>query len=156
MTSAASLFGAKFTCVWARESGIETAQTRLKDVRGSTALLTSRIDRAAGKPLFTLSARTLTAGRMGSYLGIADILNSDGASPAEDLPKVWRRMAFALLTGAADAPERWLFVREEFGWRLAPAHGWRPNTGAARPMTADGGGRLPQPKIWFGWRPTLL
>lgn len=32
----------------ARESGIETAQTRLKDVRGSTALLTSRIDRAAG------------------------------------------------------------------------------------------------------------
>ena len=35
-------------------------------------------------------------------------------------------------------PERWLFVREEFGWRLAPAHGWRPNTGAARPMTADG------------------
>ena len=122
----------------ARESGIETAQTRLKDVRGSTALLTSRIDRAAGKPLFTLSARTLTAGRMGSYLGIADILNSDGASPAEDLPKVWRRMAFALLTGAADAPERWLFVREEFGWRLAPAHGWRPNTGAARPMTADG------------------
>lgn len=41
---------------------------------------------------------------MGSYLGIADILNSDGASPAEDLPKVWRRMAFALLTGAADAP----------------------------------------------------
>lgn len=49
----------------ARESGIETAQTRLKDVRGSTALLTSRIDRAAGKPLFTLSARTLTAGRMG-------------------------------------------------------------------------------------------
>lgn len=122
----------------ARESGIETAQTRLKDVRGSTALLTSRIDRAAGKPLFTLSARTLTAGRMGSYLGIADIMNSDGASPAEDLPKVWRRMAFALLTGAADAPERWLFVREEFGWRLAPAHGWRPNTGAARPMTADG------------------
>ena len=122
----------------ARESGIETAQTRLKDVRGSTALLTSRIDRAAGKPLFTLSARTLTAGRMGSYLGIADILNSDGASPAEDLPKVWRRMAFALLTGAADAPERWIFVREEFGWRLAPAHGWRPNTGAARPMTADG------------------
>lgn len=122
----------------ARESGIETAQTRLKDVRGSTALLTSRIDRAAGKPLFTLSARTLTAGRMGSYLGIADILNSDGASPAKDLPKVWRRMAFALLTGAADAPERWLFVREKFGWRLAPAHGWRPNTGAARPMTADG------------------
>ena len=60
---------------------------------------------------------------MGSYLGIADILNSDGASPAEDLPKVWRRMAFALLTGAADAPERWLFCAGRI--RLAAGSGPR-------------------------------
>ena len=58
--SAASLFGAKFTCVWARESGIETAQTRLKDV--AEALHPSRaalIEQSCGEAaLHAFSANT--------------------------------------------------------------------------------------------------
>lgn len=121
-----------------RAAGIPSARSRLVDTMGHRALLTSRVDRAEGRPLMTLSARTLLEGRTPSYLGIADILNREGAAPGEDLPDVWMRMAFALLTGAADGPEKWLFTRDEWGWRLAPVHGWMPGAGITRPMSADG------------------
>ena len=63
---------------------------------------------------------------MGSYLGIADILNSDGASPAEDLPKVWRRMAFALLTGQLTPPSGgFLCGKNSAGGWLRPTDGVR-------------------------------
>lgn len=122
----------------ARASGIETQDSRLISTMGSRALLTERADRAGGSPVFTLSGAALMTPRTASYLGLAEILNSGGASPGEDLPKIWKRMAFAFLTGASDAPRKWLFIKEDFGWRLAPAHGWLPSAGMARPMPARG------------------
>ena len=122
----------------ARDCGIHCAATRLTDTMGARALFTEREDRENGAKRFTLSARTLSPERAVSYLGIADILNREGAAPALDLPQVWRRMVFALLTGAEDRGEKWLFYRTELGWRLAKTHGFSPASGAARIMTADG------------------
>ncbi|BBF23248.1 HipA domain-containing protein [Sutterella megalosphaeroides] len=96
-------------------------------------------------PLLTLSASTLIQNgrRTMSYLAMADILNADGAAPSKDLPVLWQRMVFSLLTGGTDRPERWLFVREEFGWRPAPAHDLSPAPDFTdRPITADGVRRL--------------
>lgn len=96
-------------------------------------------------PLLTLSASTLVNNgrRTLSYLAMADILNADGAAPSKDLPVLWQRMVFSLLTGGTDRPERWLFVREDFGWRPAPAHDLSPAPDFTdRPITADGVRRL--------------
>ena len=96
-------------------------------------------------PLLTLSASTLiqSGRRTMRYLAMADILNADGAAPSKDLPVLWQRMVFSLLTGGTDRPERWLFVREEFGWRPAPALDLSPAPDFTdRPITADGVRRL--------------
>lgn len=125
----------------ARDCGIECAGSRLTHASGMRALFTERVDRtedAAHRQRLTLSGATLSPERSLSYLGIAEILNREGAAPAQDLPQVWRRMVFALLTGAEDRGAKWLFHRTQTGWRLAKAHGFSPCAGAPRPMTADG------------------
>ena len=77
-----------------------------------------------------------------SYLGLADILNSSGAQPAKDLPRIWRRMVFSHLCGAdADVPAHWQFIRSTYGWKLAPAHAFSiapPGMNVHRPITVDG------------------
>ena len=122
----------------ARDCGIECVETRLADTMGARALFADRADRNEGRKRFTLSARTLSPERSVSYLGIADILNREGAAPRLDLPQVWRRMVFSLLTGAEDRGEKWLFYRTDLGWRLAKTHGFSPAPGATRMMTVDG------------------
>lgn len=122
----------------ARDCGIACVDTRLADTMGARALFADRADRNDGLKRFTLSARTLSPERSVSYLGIADILNREGAVPRLDLPQVWRRMVFSLLTGAEDRGEKWLFYRTDLGWRLAKTHGFSPASGAARRLTVDG------------------
>lgn len=122
----------------ARDCSIECVETRLADTMGARALFADRADRNEGRKRFTLSARTLSPERSVSYLGIADILNREGAAPRLDLPQVWRRMVFSLLTGAEDRGEKWLFYRTDLGWRLAKTHGFSPAPGATRMMTVDG------------------
>lgn len=124
----------------ARDCGIDCAESRLTSTAGMRALFTQRVDRTEGgkQQRLTLSGATLSPERSLSYLGIAEILNREGAAPAQDLPQVWRRMVFALLTGAEDRGAKWLFHRTQTGWRLAKAHGFSPCAGAPRPMTADG------------------
>lgn len=125
----------------AHDCGIECAESRLIHAAGMRALFTQRVDRtedAEHRQRLTLSGTTLSPERALSYLGIAEILNREGAAPSQDLPQVWRRMVFALLTGAEDRGAKWLFHRTQTGWRLAKAHGFSPCAGAPRPMTADG------------------
>lgn len=149
----------------AARCGIAVAETAVEREMGETIFFSRRIDRAAlrpgdprTEPRLVLSARTLAAlpvsGRTRpqgvSYFAIADILNREGASPKTDLPEVWRRMVYTLLAGPeGDRPERWLFVREPLGWRLAPAHSleWiSPGVSAAGAgLTLDGRKRMTDP-----------
>lgn len=140
-----------FSLEIARAVGIRTVSPTLRHMMGEAVLLTSRADRDGGdRPLAALSARALIAPkgngqRAGlTYADIVSFLTREGAAPKEDLPEVWRRMAFTLLTGpTGDKPERWLFVRpageESLGWRLAPAHSL---TFTSPTLVARGGMRL--------------
>ena len=118
----------------ARAVGIRTVTPTLKMLMGEPVLLRTRADRdEANRPYAALSAKSLIAPKGTglrktiTYSDIVDFLTQEGAAPKEDLPEVWRRMAFTLLTGpTGDHPERWLFIRpvgrHSDGWRLAPAH----------------------------------
>lgn len=129
----------------ARRCGIETVETDWVNIMGTNTLFSDRFDRdASGQPLLTLSGETLGGDpeRGLSYLGLADILNTSGAEPSKDLPRVWRRMVFAHLCGPdADLPAHWQFVRSRYGWKLAPAHAFTiapPGMNPHRPITVDG------------------
>ena len=129
--------------VAAKRCGIRTVETDLEHEMGENILFTRRADRRganadapADKPLLTLTGATLAARHESprpvppGYLALADILNGGGAAPKEDLPQMWRRIAFQLLTGGAgDSLNRWQFHREPLGWRLSPAHTleWNPS-----------------------------
>ena len=148
----------------ASRCAIKTALFDFEREMGETILFSRRVDRApqqdrpdspATRRLPVFSAAALTAapaenarGRAlpAGYLAIADILNREGAVPSKDLPEVFRRMLFSLLTGAGtDSLRRWLFVREPLGWRLLPAHSleWAlPGRTASGGLTLDGRRRL--------------
>lgn len=143
--------------VAAKRCGIRTVETDLEHEMGENILFTRRADRRganadapADKPLLTLTGATLAARQESprpvppGYLALADILNGGGAAPKEDLPQMWRRIAFQLLTGGAgDSLNRWQFHREPLGWRLSPAHTleWNPSA-LGRGLTMDGRRRL--------------
>ena len=123
-----------FSLETARAVGIRTVTPTLKMLMGEPVLLRTRADRdEANRPYAALSAKSLIAPKGTglrktiTYSDIVDFLTREGAAPKEDLPEVWRRIAFTLLTGpTGDHPERWLFIRpvgrHSDGWRLAPAH----------------------------------
>ena len=92
-----------------------------------------RFDRADSKRRFFISAMTATEhtdGDGGSYLELAQYLDDRGA-PGNidgDLEQLWRRVAFNVLVGNTDDHMRnHGFIREEGGWRLAPAYDMNPN-----------------------------
>lgn len=129
----------------ARRCGIETVASDWVNVMGTNVLFLERYDRDAdGRAQLTLSGETLGGDPKAglSYLGLADILNSSGAEPAKDLPRIWRRMVFSHLCGAdADVPAHWQFIRSTYGWKLAPAHAFSiapPGMNVHRPITVDG------------------
>lgn len=140
-----------FSLEIARSVGIRTVTPTLRMLMGEPVLLRTRADRDAGnRPLASLSAKALIAPkgtglrRTITYSDIVDFLTREGAAPKEDLPEVWRRMAFTLLTGpTGDHPGRWLFVRpvgvHSDGWRLAPAHSL---TFTSPSLSARGGMKL--------------
>lgn len=125
----------------ARDCGIPVVPSAIEREMGESVFFQKRVDRAPAaenpdgprtKRLPVFSAATLVNTRRAnsprpvpfSYLAMADILNREGASPATDLPVMWRRIVYRLMTGgaAADTPRTWLFVREPLGLRLLPAH----------------------------------
>lgn len=142
----------------AERCGIRTVEHELVHEMGENVLFTRRSDRASSapgepavKPQLTLTGaslarrndsapRPLPAG----YLALADILNGGSAAPKEDLPQMWRRITFQLLTGGAgDSLARWQFRREPLGWRLSPAYSLEWNPSAQGPgLTMDGRKRL--------------
>lgn len=149
----------------AKACGIDVVETAFEKHLGESVLRLERADRQVSPVSSTLrdvvrpaklmtcaSAATLTErldrrtdrATAVSYLAIADILNREGAAPAEDLPKLWDRLVYTLLTNrAGDRADRWHFYRTEHGWRPLPAHNleWLPaslGTGRGLRLTADG------------------
>ncbi len=160
-------FWRAFGLKMAKIAGIEVVDYALERRLGETVLKVARFDRqntpvrrgvdtvhAAPKLLAAASASTLLM-RFNprterpypvSYLAMADILNREGAAPGVDLPKLWDRMAYTLLTNhAGDRAERWQFIHTELGWRPAPAHllEWMPPAYGSRHATLTADGRKP-------------
>lgn len=160
----------------ARQCGVDVMPASLIKHPDGRALVVDRFDRRIGStgselalaPAFTLSAAALirpanplhaAGGSMGApvtYLGLADILNREGAEPKRDLARLWKRMAFAALLGIPERAKRWQFIRDDDpnagwhnGWRLAPAHVFAVDEAAtdAGPMlTVDGRRPLTSPE----------
>lgn len=148
----------------AERCGVDVMPFSLMDRPDGRVLAVNRFDRRAADarsalattPAFTLSASALLRPRRdrlgtpapASYLGLADILNREGADPKRDLVRLWKRMAFAALLGIAEGPKRWHFVRDDdschgwhAGWRLASAHVFALDDAAAGSgtmLSADG------------------
>ncbi len=124
----------------ARDAGIAVADARLEEVRGASVLIVRRFDRAAGGRIPFLSAMTMLGaadGEARSYPEIAEAIRRYGASPADDLKEVWRRMVFTVLVSNHDDHLRnHGFLRlGDGGWRLAPAYDLNPTP-------AEEGGRF--------------
>lgn len=151
----------------AQKCRIPVCNAHLENVMGEMVLIRERLDRQGETALPVFSAAALAQPRRHpggrpmpiSYLAIADIINREGADPRHDLPALFRRIAYVLLTGKqGDRPDRWLFVREPLGWRLLPAHSlaWTgpalgaPVTGG---MSVDGRHVANAPEDLIAWAP---
>lgn len=96
---------------------------------GTDAYLERRFDRDGHTPLCCLSAATLMRQKddlsrtLPSWLNLADILNTDGASPKEDLLELFKRLVYDILVcNSRDDFEHIWFYRHSGGWKLAPLY----------------------------------
>lgn len=115
----------------AKRMGLKTISAELTSMRGMETLVSLRFDRDQnGKPIHCASARALLAVHditNHTYLEVADILNSDGAKPKEDLLELWQRMVFNMAIGNVnDTLDNISFIRQNEGWRLAPIYSLKP------------------------------
>jgi len=97
--------------------------------------LSRRFDRAAdGQRLHFASAMTLLGYQDGtshqdgaSYLELAELLITQGASVGTDLAELWRRMVFNMcISNTDDHLRNHGFLLMSQGWRLAPAYDLNP------------------------------
>ena len=69
-----------------------------------------------------------------SYLELVDALRREGSRVSDDLSQLWRRLVFNILVSNTDDHLRnHGFVRDEVGWRLAPAYDLNPTPTDVRP-----------------------
>ena len=74
----------------------------------------------------------------GTYLDIAGFLMQHGAKPDDDLPELWRRMAFSLLVSNTDDHLRnHGFIAENGKWRLSPAYDLNANAKRPRSLSLE-------------------
>ena len=115
----------------AAKAGIPTPPWRIERVAGRAVLLLRRFDREGARRIPFLSAMSMldaTDHDLHSYLEIADALRQYGAQPAEDCPRLWRRVVFNILISNSDDHLRnhGFLYRQAGGWRLAPAYDLNP------------------------------
>jgi len=119
---------------------VPRSEARALTNRGSTFMV-RRFDRTAnGTRIHFASAMTLTghvdgdgASTGASYLEIADVIASQGASPRDDLEELWARIVFNILVSNTDDHLRnhgFLLVPNG-GWRLSPAYDMNPVPGSS-------------------------
>jgi serine/threonine-protein kinase HipA len=115
-------------------AGINAAQARLVDSRGSPVALIRRFDRPdGGGRLMYVSAATMLGAEPGdpgehAYTEIVDALRQYGSQPQKDAEELWRRIAFSILiTNVDDHLMNHGFLHVDRGqWRLAPAFDINP------------------------------
>ena len=120
-----------FALLLARRLGLNAIEAQVMNFRGMEALVSHRFDRTAeGFRIPFATAQGLLAATPDSehtYAEIADILNQEGASPKKDLLELWQRMVFSMAIGNTnDSLSNIGFVRDTWGWRLAPLYGLMP------------------------------
>lgn len=118
----------------AKKCGIDVPDAmlmRLSD-HGST-FLTRRFDRENEKRVHLMSFMTALAQTDGhtdgiGYIDLAGQLEEMSACPDKDLHKLWKRMAFNILTSNCDDHLRNHGLLREDGWHLSPAYDLNPTT----------------------------
>lgn len=117
----------------AKSAGLIVAKHRLLNAKSERPiLLVKRFDRVESGRVPFLSAMTLMqlrdASEGGSYAELAGVIQKVSSQPKEDLFELWRRMTFNAMTGNTDDHLRnHGFLRDQRGWRLAPAYDLNPN-----------------------------
>lgn len=116
----------------AREAGVVVPEARLVDVEGRAVLVLERFDRADRERIGYVSAMTMleaSDGDTGSYLDIADAIETHSPTATADLRQLWRRIAFSILISNTDDHLRnHGFLRHSTaGWSLAPAFDLNPD-----------------------------
>lgn len=116
----------------AERAGIHTARHRLVRVAGKAVLLSVRFDRTQeGQRVPFLSAQGMLGvneARPGSYPDLVDAVRGHGANLRADVPQLFRRMVFNILSSNLDDHLRnhgFLWDGPE-GWRLSPAYDLNP------------------------------
>lgn len=115
----------------AEQAGIEVPANRLVEVSGRGVLILDRFDRHGGLRVPYVSAMTMleaTDGDAGSYLEIADVIETHSPEASADLARLWRRIAFSILISNTDDHLRnHGFLRlSSAGWTLSPAFDLNP------------------------------
>jgi serine/threonine-protein kinase HipA len=116
----------------ARAAGIRVEDWRLHVVDGKAVLIVERFDRAGVLRIGYASAMTMleaTDGDRASYLDIAEVIERRSPEVREDLPQLWRRIAFSVLISNTDDHLRnHGFLRtSNAGWALSPAFDLNPD-----------------------------
>lgn len=115
----------------AEQAGLEVPANRLVEVSGRGVLILDRFDRRGDHRVPYVSAMTMleaTDGDAGSYLDIADVIETHSPEASADLARLWRRIAFSILISNTDDHLRnHGFLRlSSAGWSLSPAFDLNP------------------------------
>jgi serine/threonine-protein kinase HipA len=124
----------------ARRAGIEVPDFRLIEVSNRPVLIVDRFDRGSDLRIPYVSAMTMleaTDHDQGSYLDIADVIETRSPAASEDLAELWRRIAFSILISNTDDHLRnhGFLRRSTAGWSLSPAFDLNPNPKSDRHLS---------------------
>ncbi|MGL5818348.1 MAG: type II toxin-antitoxin system HipA family toxin [Phycicoccus sp.] len=122
----------------AARAGITVPTNTLLNLAGRSILVVDRFDRtgdADGGPagrIGYVSAMTMlqsTDGQQGSYLEIAETIETRSSHPTADLRQLWRRTVFSILISNTDDHLRnhGFLHQDGDAWRLSPAFDVNPN-----------------------------
>jgi serine/threonine-protein kinase HipA len=116
----------------ARAAGVSVPRSALHPVDGKPVLIVDRFDRKGDLRFAYVSTMTMLEaadGEQGSYLDIAEVIERNSPSTADDLRQLWRRVAFSILISNTDDHLRnHGFLRDNTaGWSLSPAFDLNPD-----------------------------